>query len=114
MIEAQARLRIDQQDLSLLVEPGNAEQLIQQVLETQVRQAFDLRQGPLLRATLVRLAADEHVLVLVQHHIVSDGWSMQLMVEELVQSGHATETNTQSLLDANGRVIALMGRFKVR
>ncbi|MBC3962610.1 methyl-accepting chemotaxis protein [Pseudomonas simiae] len=36
------------------------------------------------------------------------------MVEELVQTGHATETNTQSLLDANGRVIALMGRFKVR
>lgn len=36
------------------------------------------------------------------------------MVEELVQSGHATEHNTQSLLDANGRVIALMGRFKVR
>ncbi len=36
------------------------------------------------------------------------------MVDELVESGHATQTNTQSLLDANGRVIALMGRFKVR
>ncbi|MEX5495153.1 methyl-accepting chemotaxis protein [Pseudomonas asgharzadehiana] len=36
------------------------------------------------------------------------------MVEELVESGHATETNTQSLLDANGRVISLMSRFKVR
>ena len=36
------------------------------------------------------------------------------MVEELVHSGHATESNTQSLLDANGRVIALMSRFKVR
>ncbi|NVZ22695.1 methyl-accepting chemotaxis protein [Pseudomonas costantinii] len=36
------------------------------------------------------------------------------MVEELVQSGHATQTNTQSLLDANGRVITLMSRFKVR
>ncbi|MGY2361142.1 methyl-accepting chemotaxis protein [Pseudomonas azotoformans] len=36
------------------------------------------------------------------------------MVEELVQSGHATETNTQNLLEANGRVIALMGRFKVQ
>lgn len=36
------------------------------------------------------------------------------MVEELVQSGHATETNTQSLLEANDQVIALMGRFKVR
>ena len=36
------------------------------------------------------------------------------MVEELVQSGHDTQTNTQSLLEANGRVIALMGRFKVQ
>ncbi|WP_422396210.1 methyl-accepting chemotaxis protein [Pseudomonas trivialis] len=36
------------------------------------------------------------------------------MVEELVESGHATETNTQSLLEANGRVISLMGRFKVQ
>ena len=36
------------------------------------------------------------------------------MVDELVESGHATQTNTQSLLDANGRVIALMSRFKVR
>ncbi|MBN0978854.1 methyl-accepting chemotaxis protein [Pseudomonas hygromyciniae] len=36
------------------------------------------------------------------------------MVEELVESGHATQTNTQSLLDANGRVITLMNRFKVR
>ncbi|MBP1124391.1 methyl-accepting chemotaxis protein [Pseudomonas sp. PvP025] len=36
------------------------------------------------------------------------------MVEELVESGHATETNTQSLMEANGRVISLMGRFKVQ
>lgn len=36
------------------------------------------------------------------------------MVEELVQSGRAAETNTQSLLEANGRVISLMSRFKVR
>ncbi len=34
---------------------------------------------------LLQLAEDDHVLVLVQHHIVSDGWSMQVMVEELVQ-----------------------------
>ena len=36
------------------------------------------------------------------------------MVDELVQSGHTTQINTQSLLEANGRVISLMGRFKVR
>ena len=46
---------------------------------------FDLREGPLMRVSLLRLAADEHVLVLVQHHIISYGWSMQVMVDELVQ-----------------------------
>ncbi|WP_338485301.1 non-ribosomal peptide synthase/polyketide synthase [Pseudomonas trivialis] len=50
-----------------------------------IGQPFDLLHGPVLRVRLLRLAAHEHVLVLVQHHIVSDGWSMQLMVEELVQ-----------------------------
>jgi len=50
-----------------------------------VAHPFDLLRGPLLRVKLLRLADDDHVLVLVQHHIVSDGWSMQLMVEELVQ-----------------------------
>ncbi len=50
-----------------------------------VARPFDLLRGPLLRAKLLRLGANEQVLVLVQHHIVSDGWSMQLMVEELVQ-----------------------------
>ncbi len=39
----------------------------------------------MLRVTLLRVAADEHVLVLVQHHIVCDGWSMQVMIDELVQ-----------------------------
>jgi NRPS condensation-like uncharacterized protein len=45
---------------------------------------FDLQQGPLLRVTLLRLAADDHVLVITLHHIVSDGWSMNVMVDELV------------------------------
>ncbi|PMW96615.1 MULTISPECIES: condensation domain-containing protein, partial [unclassified Pseudomonas] len=51
----------------------------------EIARPFDLQAGPLLRVTLLRLAEDEHVLVLVQHHIVSDGWSMQVMVDELVQ-----------------------------
>ncbi|WP_454843557.1 non-ribosomal peptide synthase/polyketide synthase [Pseudomonas gorinensis] len=54
-------------------------------VEARITQPFDLRQGPLMRVTLLRLAEDEHVLVLVQHHIISDGWSMQVMVDELVQ-----------------------------
>ncbi|MDY4303688.1 amino acid adenylation domain-containing protein, partial [Pseudomonas salmasensis] len=54
-------------------------------VEASITQPFDLRQGPLMRLSLLRLAQDEHVLVLVQHHIISDGWSMQVMVDELVQ-----------------------------
>ncbi|KRP71474.1 peptide synthase [Pseudomonas paralactis] len=58
---------------------------LKDLIEAEIAQPFDLQQGPLLRVKLLRLAPEEHVLVLVQHHIVSDGWSMQVMVDELVQ-----------------------------
>jgi amino acid adenylation domain-containing protein/non-ribosomal peptide synthase protein (TIGR01720 family) len=47
------------------------------------RRPFDLGRGPLLRAHLVRLAAEEHHLLLTQHHIVSDGWSAGVTAREL-------------------------------
>jgi amino acid adenylation domain-containing protein len=45
---------------------------------------FDLTKGPLLRVGLILLSADKHVLVVVMHHIISDGWSMQVLVNEFV------------------------------
>jgi hypothetical protein len=47
------------------------------------RRPFDLERGPLLRRTLVRLGAEEHLLLLTLHHIVSDGWSQGLLTGEL-------------------------------
>ncbi|HYH78631.1 MAG TPA: amino acid adenylation domain-containing protein, partial [Longimicrobium sp.] len=44
---------------------------------------FDLARGPLVRACLVRLAEDDHVLLLTLHHIVSDGWSTGLLFREV-------------------------------
>jgi amino acid adenylation domain-containing protein/non-ribosomal peptide synthase protein (TIGR01720 family) len=44
---------------------------------------FDLIRGPLLRAALVALAADEHIFLITLHHIVSDGWSMGVLIQEL-------------------------------
>ncbi|ELQ06746.1 non-ribosomal peptide synthetase PvdD, partial [Pseudomonas fluorescens BRIP34879] len=88
------RLRQDPDRTVQVIEPHLAlpitladidETLLQARVEALIAEPFDLQQGPLLRVALLRLAADEHVLVLVQHHIVSDGWSMQLMVEELVR-----------------------------
>ena len=48
-------------------------------------QAFNLETGPLLRARLYRLGAEEYVLAVVVHHIVADGWSLQLALQELLQ-----------------------------
>lgn len=44
---------------------------------------FDLEQGPLMRVRLVRLAIQEHALLITLHHIVSDGWSMPVLTREL-------------------------------
>jgi acyl carrier protein len=44
---------------------------------------FDLARGPVFRARLIRLGADEHVLLLNVHHIVSDGWSTVVLLREL-------------------------------
>ncbi|HEU4508047.1 MAG TPA: amino acid adenylation domain-containing protein [Pyrinomonadaceae bacterium] len=44
---------------------------------------FDLAAGPLLRASVLRLSEDEHVLLCTMHHIISDGWSMEVLTREL-------------------------------
>ncbi|MEN6540451.1 MAG: amino acid adenylation domain-containing protein, partial [Mizugakiibacter sp.] len=48
-----------------------------------VETPFDLERGPLFRAELLRLAADDHVLILTAHHIVCDGWSFAVLVRDL-------------------------------
>ncbi|WP_241527081.1 condensation domain-containing protein, partial [Pseudomonas sp. BIOMIG1N] len=73
-----------QASIEIVLEPIDEARLKERVEEEMAR-PFDLLQGPLLRASLLRLGEEEHVLVLVQHHIVSDGWSMQVMVQELMQ-----------------------------
>ncbi|MGG6353614.1 condensation domain-containing protein, partial [Pseudomonas putida] len=60
------------------------EATLQARVAEEIRQPFDLARGPLLRVRLLELAADDQVLVLTQHHIVSDAASMQLMVGELI------------------------------
>ena len=69
-------------DLSEIPEAEREERL-QQIAAEEARRPFDLATGPVMRAQLVRLATDSHVLLLTQHHIVSDRWSMGLVSEEL-------------------------------
>ncbi|WP_412180150.1 condensation domain-containing protein, partial [Variovorax paradoxus] len=66
------------------VEPAQRAARADEAARRLGRTPFDLAHGPLLRVGLVRMAADEHLLVVVMHHIVSDGWSMQIVVDEFV------------------------------
>ena len=63
-----------------------------------VNTPFELAHGPLIRAELVRLAADHHVLVFTGHHIVLDGWSYWVLVKDLAALyGLATGSRSQPL-----------------
>jgi hypothetical protein len=64
----------------------------------EMRRPFDLTQGPLLRATLLHLGAEEHLLVLTMHHIVFDGWSRGIFYRELVTLYEAFSTGRPSPL----------------
>jgi len=56
---------------------------VRRLAKAEAQQPFDLAQGPLLRGRVLRLSAPEHVLLLTMHHIVSDGWSMGVVYQEL-------------------------------
>ena len=61
----------------------DARERLERMSREEAEAPFDLEQGPLLRGRLIRLGPEEHVLLLTQHHIVSDGWSMGVFTREL-------------------------------
>jgi len=65
-----------------------------QLLEQDIARPFDLQHGPLLRVNLIQLDEGDHVLLLTLHHIVADGWSMGVLVDEFSQlyAAHAQGT----------------------
>ncbi len=79
---AAAAAPLPQVDGSALSAARREAELRRLVVEEALR-PFDLARGPLLRAVLVRLAADDHALLLTQHHIVSDAWSAGIFIREL-------------------------------
>src|SRR5579872_412109 len=68
-------------DLSAIT-PDEQAMLVRRIAKEEARNPFDLNQG-LLRTTLIRLRGEEHIIVLVMHHIISDAWSMQVLLREL-------------------------------
>ncbi|MET0399177.1 MAG: non-ribosomal peptide synthase/polyketide synthase, partial [Longimicrobiaceae bacterium] len=62
---------------------ADAEDEAVRLAEEEALRPVDLARGPLLRTTLLRLGADDHVLLFTMHHIVSDGWSRDVLVREV-------------------------------
>lgn len=71
---------------------------LEQVINDESMKLFDLSKGPLIRAKLIRISELEHVLVLVTHHIISDGWSVGVLNSELFSLYEALSNGKESPL----------------
>jgi amino acid adenylation domain-containing protein len=91
MIVGDELVQVVAQDLKLPLPVIDLRSLPEQERETEFRyfadqeaqRPFDLSRGPLLRCVLMKLNDEEHVLLLVMHHIISDGWSVGILIAEL-------------------------------
>jgi amino acid adenylation domain-containing protein len=71
---------------------------VQRLKLSEAQSPFDLRQAPLVRVTLLKLQETEHVLLFTMHHIISDGWSMGVLVKELTTLYQSYSTGEPSPL----------------
>lgn len=72
-----------EEDLRALDAPAQ-DVAAQDACDNEVRAPFDLARGPLMRVRLLRIADDEHLVIIVMHHIISDAWSVGLLVREVM------------------------------
>ncbi len=82
IISADCSCSVSHTDLKTLAKDSQPQALAERISKLSL-EPFDLSRPPLLRAELVELSADESVLVLVMHHIVSDGWSLPVLFDDL-------------------------------
>ncbi|HEY0544285.1 MAG TPA: amino acid adenylation domain-containing protein [Pyrinomonadaceae bacterium] len=84
-------------DLTALL-PDAREQEAQTLAYEEARIPFDLTRGQLLRAKLLRLDAEDHLMLFTMHHIISDGWSMGVLIREVVELYKAFAVGEESKL----------------
>ncbi len=82
VVAPEGSLTLRMVDLSALAEAEKETEALRLARE-EAKQPFALSLGPLLRASLLRLGEEEHILLLTLHHIISDGWSMAILVQEV-------------------------------
>ncbi|NYF90024.1 non-ribosomal peptide synthetase [Tunturiibacter empetritectus] len=88
---------VEQVDLSSAAD-ASREQTLHEAIEREGRIPFSLTQGPLARATIFKMSADETVLLFTGHHIVLDGWSVNQLFEEISKFYSAKGNASEKLL----------------
>ncbi len=82
VIAPEFAIRLETSDLARL-ESSHRDSEADRIFYEEAFRPFDLANGPLLRASLLRFSAEEHLLVITLHHIVGDAWSASVLFEEL-------------------------------
>jgi non-ribosomal peptide synthetase component F/thioesterase domain-containing protein/acyl carrier protein len=82
LIAPSLHLRIETRDLRLLPDQQRETEM-DRLSEEEARRSMDVEKGPLIRVGLLRMEDQRHVLTLTIHHLVCDGWSISLIMEEL-------------------------------
>jgi acyl carrier protein len=101
IVSAPGHFEIALTDLSGLPEAGRDEEA-RRLAGEEARKPFDLGRGPLLRVSLLRLADEEHVALFTMHHIVSDGWSMGILIREVAALYAAYSSGVEPALPEPG------------
>jgi NRPS condensation-like uncharacterized protein len=83
MIVPMVSLALARIDISHHSGPERA-RLTRLYIDGQIRRPFDLSRGPIIRVTLLKESEEDHVVILVVHHIAFDGWSMGVLLRELI------------------------------
>ncbi|WP_435635617.1 amino acid adenylation domain-containing protein [Pseudomonas solani] len=86
-------------DVTRLQAGAGQEHVLNDYLEARILEPFDLEKGPLIRAALACTGEAEQVLVVVLHHSITDGWSMGVMVDDLLALYKAAVEHTAAQLE---------------
>ena len=90
-------------DLNLIdlreLDPGDHDSRVIQLAKEEAQLSFDLTQAPLIRAKLLCLEENSHILLLTVHHIVADGWSLNVLINELGKFYQSLTAQTKAELE---------------
>jgi len=76
--------------------PGAKETVVGRLANAAARRPFDLANGPLIRLAAIRLAVDEHLVLLTMHQMVSDGWSLSVFAADVAAAYAALSSGIPS------------------